>query len=59
MAALEIVGPTQRAHAAMIFTSFFALGELFLVAVAYFLRDWRSLGVFMVIPLLPFLGYFL
>lgn len=56
--ALEIVGPSQRAFAAMTFTSFFAIGQLFLVTAAYFLRDWRTLAGFMVVPLLPFLGYY-
>lgn len=57
--ALEIVGPSHRAYAAMVFTSFFAIGQLFLVMMAYFIRDWRTLAGVMVIPLVPFLGYFL
>lgn len=56
--ALEIVGPSHRAYAAMVFTSFFAIGQLFLVFMAYFIRDWRTLAGVMVIPLVPFLGYF-
>lgn len=56
--ALEIVGPSHRAFAAMVFTAFFGLGQLVLVVAAYFIRDWRTLGIAMIFPYLPFIGCF-
>lgn len=56
--ALETVGPRYRALSAMAFPMCFALGQVMLVTTAYFIRYWRTLSIVMIIPLLPFLGYF-
>jgi hypothetical protein len=57
--ALELVSQKKRTHAGIIFEHFFSLGQLILVAVAYFVRDWRSLAIIMIIPTIPFIAYFL
>lgn len=56
---MEIVGVSKRTFAGIVFEYFFALGQLVLVAFAYFIRDWRTLAWVTIIPTIPFVSYFL
>lgn len=56
--ALEFVGQSKRSKAAIIFEHFFSVGQLLLVLLAYFLRDWRCLAFAIMLLTVPFLGYF-
>lgn len=37
---------------------FFALGQLVLVFIAYFVRDWQTLSWIVIVLTVPFLSYF-
>lgn len=56
---MEIVGKSKRTFAGIVFEYFFAIGQLILVAFAYFIRDWRTLAWVMTVPVVPFLSYYL
>ena len=55
--ALELVSPKKRSHIGIGFEFSFAIGQLILVVLAYFVRDWRILCLIMVFLTVPFLGY--
>lgn len=57
--ALELVGSKCRTSAAIVFEHFFSLGQLTLVLIAYFVRDWRLLSIIFIIPCIPTISYFL
>lgn len=58
------MGPSKRLFAGIVIEYFFAIGQLVLVAVAYInnvllQNDWRALAIFLVLPVVPFLSYFM
>ncbi|KAI3381222.1 hypothetical protein SNEBB_002699 [Seison nebaliae] len=55
---MEIVGIQARTHAGIIVEYFFAIGQLVLVLLAYFIRDWRTLGWATSLVVVPFLSYY-
>ena len=57
--ALELVGSKSRSFAAIVFDHFFSIGQLTLVLIAYFVRDWRLLSIIFIIPCIPTVFYFL
>jgi OCT family organic cation transporter-like MFS transporter 4/5 len=56
---MEMMGPGKRTFAGIVIEYFFAIGQLILVFIAYFVRDWRTLSWIVIILTLPFLSYFL
>jgi hypothetical protein len=54
---MELVGPTKRKVAAAFTGIFFALGQVFLGALAYFVRNYQYLHGIIAIPALIFLSY--
>ena len=56
---LELVSSNKRTYAGIGFEHFFSLGQLILVAIAYYIRDWRDLALVMILPTIPFLAYYL
>ncbi|CAF0795542.1 unnamed protein product [Brachionus calyciflorus] len=56
--ALELVSTKKRTYAGIGFENFFSLGQLILVLVAYFVRDWRNLSMIFTFAVIPFLTYF-
>ena len=54
-----MMGPGKRTFAGIVIEYFFAFGQLILVFIAYFVRDWRTLSWIVIILTLPFLSYFL
>jgi OCT family organic cation transporter-like MFS transporter 4/5 len=61
---MEIMGPSKRTFAGIVIEYFFAIGQLILVLIAYINNvllenGWRSLAMFLILPCIPFLGYFL
>lgn len=54
-----MMGPSKRTFAGIVIEYFFAIGQLILVFIAYFVRDWRTLSWIVIILTLPFLSYFL
>lgn len=55
---MEIVGPTKRSWAGLVFEFFWAAGAMLLALTAYFIRDWRHLNLTMSVPPVLFLIYF-
>lgn len=55
--ALELVSNSKRSHIGIGFEYWFAIGQLILVLVAYFVRDWRYLALIMAFLTAPFLSY--
>lgn len=55
---MEMMGPGKRTFAGIVIEYFFAIGQLILVFIAYFVRDWRTLSWIVIILTLPFLSYF-
>jgi hypothetical protein len=53
--ATELVGPKNKFLVAIIIQYCFALGQLILVAFAYFIREWRRLTYTLSIFTIPFL----
>ena len=53
---MEFIGPNYRTLCGIAIEIPFALGELYLVLLAYFVREWRQLQLLIGIP---FLGFFL
>jgi OCT family organic cation transporter-like MFS transporter 4/5 len=61
---MEMMGPSKRLFAGIVIEYFFALGQLVLVAIAFInnvllKNDWRAMAIFLVLPCIPFLSYFL
>jgi hypothetical protein len=48
-----------RTFAGIVIEYFFALGQLVLVFIAYFVRDWQTLSWIVIVLTVPFLSYFL
>jgi len=55
---MEIVGPTKRSWAGLVFEFLWAAGAMLLALTAYFVRDWRHLNLAMSVPPVLFLIYF-
>ncbi len=55
---MEMMGPTKLTFAGIVIEYFFAIGQLILVLIAFFVRDWRTLSWIIIILTLPFLSYF-
>ena len=53
------VGPKKRLLAGIVIKYFFAIGQLFLVAFAYFIRTWRTLTWAIGLFTIPFVGFYL
>ncbi|CAF4660479.1 unnamed protein product, partial [Rotaria sp. Silwood2] len=56
--ATELVGPKNKFLTAIIVQYFFAFGQLFLVAFAYFIREWRRLTITLSIFTIPFTFFY-
>jgi MFS transporter, OCT family, solute carrier family 22 (organic cation transporter), member 4/5 len=56
---MEMMGPSKRTFAGIVIEYFFAAGQLILVLIAFFIRDWRTLASVVIIIVIPFLSYFL
>jgi OCT family organic cation transporter-like MFS transporter 4/5 len=56
---MEMMGPGSRTFAGIVIEYFFALGQLILVFIAFYARDWRTLSWIIAILTVPFLSYFL
>ncbi|XP_076077761.1 organic cation transporter protein-like [Mytilus galloprovincialis] len=54
---MEIVGPTKRSWAGLVFEFFWAAGAMILALAAYLIRDWRHLNLVMSVPPVLFLSY--
>lgn len=54
---MELVGPSKRKMASVISGVFFAVGQIFLGTLAYFVRDYRFLQLYIAIPTVFFLSY--
>lgn len=59
-----MMGPSKRLFAGIVIEYFFALGQLVLVGIAFvnnvvLKNDWRAMAIFLVLPCIPFLSYFL
>ena len=53
------MGQNKRTFAGIVFEYFFGIGQLILVFLAYFIRDWFNLSLTVLITTLPFAAYFL
>ena len=61
---MEMMGPSKRTFAGIVIEYFFAIGQFILVAFAYinnvyFMSGWRTLAIALIVPIIPFLSYFL
>ena len=56
---MELMGQNKRTFAGIVFEYFYGIGQLILVALAYFIRDWFNLSLAVFIINLPFISYFL
>lgn len=54
----EITGPKHRVLAGNILAYSFSIGQIVLVSVAYYLKDWRKLMWFLAIYIMPFFLYY-
>lgn len=54
---LELVGPSKRIYTGLIIELIFCLGQLILLAVAYFIRDWQTLQLVLTAPSVILLFY--
>ncbi len=54
---MEVVGPSKRKYSGIVIQLFWCLGLFVQAAVAYTLRDWRSLTLALSVPTLVFLSY--
>ncbi|KAJ8314949.1 LOW QUALITY PROTEIN: hypothetical protein KUTeg_007099 [Tegillarca granosa] len=54
---LELVGPSKRIYTGLIIELVFCLGELILLALAYFIRDWQTLQLVLTAPSVILLFY--
>lgn len=55
---VEFVGKTKRALCGMFVSVFFAIGEVILGIIAYFVRDWNLLQLVISVPPVCFLSYY-
>jgi len=55
---IEIVGPSKRTFCGIVIEFFFVAGEIYLVMIAWWFRDWRKIQLLSVGPILVFLTYF-
>ncbi|XP_043470044.1 organic cation transporter protein-like [Leptopilina heterotoma] len=56
--ALEMVGPKKRIYAGVGVNLFFTIGYFTTGIFAYFIRDWRTLQIALVLPSVLFLSYY-
>lgn len=56
---IEILDAKRKTFGGMIFHISSPIGQLVLVTLAYFIRDWRQLAFFSCLPTVPFLLYYL
>ncbi|CAF0767154.1 unnamed protein product [Adineta ricciae] len=54
----EIVGPSKRLLAGIVIEYFFAFGQFFLLAFAYFIRTWRALAGAISLFTVPFIFFY-
>lgn len=54
---MELVGPTKRKIASVFTGIFFALGQVCLGTLAYFVRNYQLLHTFITVPAVVFLSY--
>ncbi|CAF0770190.1 unnamed protein product [Adineta ricciae] len=54
----EIVGPSKRLLTGIVIEYFFAFGQLFLLAFAYFIRTWRALTGAITLFTIPFIFFY-
>lgn len=55
---MEMVGPSMRLWAGTLIHAFFATGQVILAGVAYYVRDWRRLQLYLAIPNVIYLSYY-
>jgi len=55
---IEIVGKRKRVFCGIVIEYFFVMGEVLLAVVAWYLRDWRKIQFFSIIPGVLFLSYY-
>ena len=53
-----MVGPSKRLWAGTLIHAFFGTGHVILAGVAYLLRDWRDLELYVAIPNVIYLSYY-
>lgn len=56
-AGVELVGPSRRVVAGVGTGIFFAIGQIILGTLAYFIRDYQQLQLTISLPALLFVGY--
>jgi len=56
--AIEMVGKSKRVLCGVVIEFFFVVGELLLVVIAWYLRDWRKIYLVASAPTLLFLSYY-
>lgn len=54
---MELVGPSRRVVAGAATGIFFAIGQIILGTMAYFIRDYQQLQLAISLPALIFIGY--
>lgn len=54
---LEIVGPAKRVWTGMFIQMFFAFGEMYLILVAFLIRDWKWINLACALPCAFYLTY--
>ena len=55
---LEITGPKHRVTAGNIVAYSFSIGQMIIVALAYFFKDWRKIQWVLALYILPFFCYY-
>ena len=55
---MEVVGPSMRLWAGTLIHAFFATGQVILAGVAYYVRDWRDLELYLALPNAIYLTYY-
>lgn len=55
---VELVGKSKRAFCGMLVSVFYAIGEIILGVIAYFVRDWNLLQFIISVPPVIFLVYY-
>jgi hypothetical protein len=54
---METIKESKKKYCALVFEFSFAIGQIFLILSAYFMRDWRMLAYIVIVPCIPFLLY--